>query len=281
MQMAMDGTRTDGTRVAADEVLASFPVTPLRMPMTMYMVGVMYAPTDRVTLMGMVPVRRASMAHRTRRGAEFTTESGRIGDVQASALVRLLDAARQRVHLNLGLGAPTGSIDERGDTPVATNVRLPYPMQSGGGTWDVRPGLTYLGQWGDWSWGAQGVGTVRLGENAYDYALGNRLATTAWWSRLLTDGASVSLRLGIDTWGNISGADATLNAGIVPNADPTRHAGTRADLGMGINLYALGGVLSGHRLALEVLAPVYQRLDGPQLEADWTVVVGWQKVFAP
>lgn len=40
---------------------------------------------------------------------------------------------------------------------------------------------------------------MRISENEYDYALGNRFLTTTWFSRLLTDGASVSLRLGVDT----------------------------------------------------------------------------------
>ena len=281
MRMGMDGNRTDGDRVTSADVLTGFPVAPLRMPMEMYMAGVMYAPTDRVTLMGMVPVLRTSMDHRTRRGGEFTTTSGGAGDVRVSALVGVMDTARQRVHLNLGFSAPTGSIDERDDTPVATNARLPYPMQVGSGTWDLLPGLTYLGQTDQWSWGAQGIGTLRLGENEYDYALGHRFASTGWLSRLLSDNASVSVRLALDTWGNVSGADPALNRAMVATADPSRRAGARADVGVGLNLYGRAGALSGHRLSLEVLAPVYQDLDGPQLETDWTVIVGWQKAFAP
>ena len=34
--------------------------------------------------------------------------------------------------------------------------------------------------------------------------------------------------------------------------------------------------LRSHRLALEVGRPAYQNLDGPQLETDWTVTLGWQ-----
>ena len=195
MRMVMDGNRTDTARVPADGVLADYPVTPLRMPMDMYMVGAMYAPTDRLTLVGMVPVLDISMDHRTRTGVEFTTESGGIGDVQMSALVGVAAGARQRAHLHLGVSAPTGSIDERGETPAATNVRLPYPMQVGSGTWNVLPGLTYLGQTDAWSWGAQAIGTVRLGENEYNYALGHRVSTTAWFSRRLSESASASLRL--------------------------------------------------------------------------------------
>jgi len=32
----------------------------------------------------------------------------------------------------------------------------------------------------------------------------------------------------------------------------------------------------GNRLAIEVGAPVYQDLDGPQLETDLVLVLGWQ-----
>ncbi len=67
---------------------------------------------------------------------------------------------------------------------------------------------------------------------------------------------------------------------LVPTANPALRGGTCADLGVDINLYATEGSFAGHRLALEVLAPVYQSLDGPQLETDWTLVVGWQQVFA-
>ena len=137
MRMVMDGNRTDTARVPAAGVLVDYPVTPLQMPMDMYMVGAMYAPTDRLTLVGMVPVLGISMDHRTRTGVEFTTESGGIGDVQMSALVGVAAGARQRAHLHLGVSAPTGSINERGETPATTNVRLPYPMQVGAGAFDA------------------------------------------------------------------------------------------------------------------------------------------------
>jgi len=39
------------------------------------------------------------------------------------------------------------------------------------------------------------------------------------------------------------------------------------------------GLLLGHRLALEVGRPVYQNPDGPQLEADWTAMLGWPLLF--
>jgi len=55
--------------------------------------------------------------------------------------------------------------------------------------------------------------------------------------------------------------------------------GRRIDLLLGLNLYAPSGILKGQRLAVEAGAPVYQSLDGPALQMDWLVRVGWQWIF--
>ena len=60
MHMDMAGSRdgTDGLSVA--EIVSptghNFRVTPTAMPMRMHMIGAMYAPTDELTLMAMLPV---------------------------------------------------------------------------------------------------------------------------------------------------------------------------------------------------------------------------------
>jgi hypothetical protein len=64
--------------------------------------------------------------------------------------------------------------------------------------------------------------------------------------------------------------------GIVPTADPDLRAGRRVDLLVGAAFTPQAGLLRGHRLALEIGRPVYQNLDGPQLETDWTATLGWQ-----
>jgi hypothetical protein len=66
---------------------------------------------------------------------------------------------------------------------------------------------------------------------------------------------------------------------MVPSASPHLRAGRRLDLGVGVNLEVAGDTLRGQRLALEVLRPLWQHLDGPQLETDWELVVGWQYAF--
>ena len=184
----------------------------------------------------MVPLLGISMDHRTRTGVEFTTESGGIGDVKMSALVGV-----GRGRAPAGAPAPwrerTDRLDQRAGRDPRRHQRPATLSHAGrqrhlGTCW---PGLTYLGQTDAWSWGAQALGTVRLGE--YDYALGHRVSTTAWFSRRLSESASASLRLGVDRWGNISGAAPGLHPKMVPTADPARRAGSRANLGVGINLY--------------------------------------------
>ncbi len=66
---------------------------------------------------------------------------------------------------------------------------------------------------------------------------------------------------------------------MVPTADSKRRAGERLDLLLGLNLFQTKGFLEGHRITVEGGLPIYQSLDGPQLENDWYVNVAWQWTF--
>jgi len=285
MRMNMEGTRdgTDGVS-DADVVSATGPygymVTPTSMPMDMHMVGFMVAPSDRVTLMVMGNYLSSSMDHLTRAGGEFTTESSGFGDTKLSALIGLKSNG-VKVHLNAGVSLPTGSIDERDVTPASApnEVRLPYPMQVGSGTFDIEPGITIYDVTEGGAWGVQARGVFRTGENDNDYTLGNRFLGTAWLQYRLFDRMSASVRVEAQRWGNVDGADPTLNPMMIYTADPNLRAGTRIDLPLGFNYYFMDGPLFDHRLAVEINLPIYQDLDGPQMETDWVLTLGWQKAF--
>ena len=291
MWMPMDGNLdgTDGltpAEIVAPPGQPGFRLTPVEMPMQMTMLGGMYAPSRRVTFMAMLPFLSNTMDHASFRDPEtvaFTTHSGGVGDVSATALVLLSDAGRSRVHAGLGASFPTGSIDEADDTPMGEDSRLPYPMQVGSGTVDLLPSLTYLGQTDQFGWGAQARGTVRLGTNDRGYALGNRAGLTGWGSVVVTDAVSLSARLDGQAWGNIDGADPAYDMAVASNLVPTvftdLRAGERLDVSVGLNAYVPSGVAEGLRAAVEVGVPVYQRLAGPQLETDFVVTVGAQYAF--
>jgi hypothetical protein len=281
MPMRMDGNRDGTDSLDPPDVLTRFPVAPLRMPMSMHMFGVMVAPTDTLTLMGTVPVIDASMDHTTRRGAAFMTSAGGVGDVKVSGLLRLFNTHDQTAHLNLGLSLPTGAIDETDVTPASAPATaiLPYPMQLGSGTWDLMPGVTLLGQADRWSWGAQGLATIRLGNNDRGYRLGHRGLGTGWLAARINDWVSLSGRVQGTAWGNVHGADPALNPMMVPTANPSLRGGKRLDLAVGLNFEVASQTLHGQRLAVEFIKPLWQALDGPQLEDDWELVVGWQYAF--
>jgi len=308
MHMDMAGNRIGTDEVSPEEIVTTVPnrffgqpmqpqtlrVVPTEMPMNMHMFGAMYAPTDWITLMGMVNYIDKSMDHITFDGpmgntrlGTFTTESEGFGDTSLTALIRLFDKPRvdgnDHVHLNLGLSLPTGSITETDDilTPMGgtPTVRLPYSMQLGSGTFDLLPGITYTGRDGDFSWGAQYRATLRLeDENDEGYRRGHVHEATAWLAYQWEPWISTSLRVAGSSEGQIEGIDPNI-MGPVQTADPDNYGGERVDLFAGVNLVGQNGDLRGHRLAFEVGAPVYQDLNGPQMETDWTLTVGWQKAW--
>ncbi|AFY52946.1 hypothetical protein Riv7116_0342 [Rivularia sp. PCC 7116] len=279
MFMNMDGNRDGTNRISDSEVLQDFMVTPVDMTMEMHMFGAMYGVSDNLTVMAMVPFVSKEMEHLTRMGTRFTTNSEGIGDIKTTALYTIFDKDKQRIHLNIGASFPTGSINERDDTPAGDDQILPYPMQIGSGTFDLLPGITYLGQSGKGSWGAQALTTLRLGKNDNGYRLGNKYQLSGWIARNWTDWLSTSLRLTGKTWGDIDGADDRLNPMMIPTADPDLRNGTQINLGFGVNLYAPEGNLKGSRLAMEFELPILRDLDGPQLETDWQLTLGLQSSF--
>ncbi len=280
MYMQMDGNRDGTNRLAPSDILrpaGQFMVTPLDMDMTMHMFGLMYAPTSRWTLMWMLPFIDFSMDHLTAMGVNFTTESDGFGDLKFTGLYSLHKTDRNQWILNLGVSLPTGSIDEQDVTPASAPnaTQLPYPMQLGSGTVDFMPGITFTSSQLSYSWGAQLMAVIRNGENDNDYTLGNKLEITTWYARPFADRWSWSTRLSYQDLDNIDGADPRLNPMMVPTADPDRRGGTRVDFGFGLNLI-MPGTDKTNRLALEIETPVQQDLDGPQLETDLSITLGWQ-----
>ena len=303
MHMDMEGNRIGTNDVSPEQIVTGVPnvhfgqpmqpatlrVVPTKMTMDMIMAGAMYAPRDWLTLMAMGSYVRKEMDHITFQGGAgtnvlggFTTKSDGFGDTKLTGLIRLYEKDGHHVHLNAGISLPTGSITQSDDvlTPMNTRprLRLPYAMQLGSGTFDFLPGVTYTGGHGDLGWGAQASGTVRLGENDEDYSFGDVARLTVWGAYSWADWLSTSLRLSGEHEGRIDGSDAAIVAP-VQTANPAFYGGERVALAAGVNLLGSDGGLQGHRLGLEVEVPVYQNLNGPQMDRDWTVSVGWQKAF--
>lgn len=289
MTMGMEGNLDGSDDIALADILMPMPgtymVAPTEMTMGMHMLGAMYAPNDRVTLMLMTNFIDTEMDHVTAMGGAFSTSTSGLGDSSISGLYRLTNLDASNSHLILGLSLPTGSIDETGVTPASApnETQLPYPMQLGSGSYALEAGYSYNYYFDDWSWGGQVKGKVQLNDNDRDYKLGSRLTASAWAAKPLTPNFSLSARLELQDWADIEGADAALNAALVsnmvPTLDPSLRAGTRVDLGIGINWVTLSSEHSTLRLAAEYLVPVHQDLDGPQLGTDQSLILKTQLSF--
>ncbi|MGB3151885.1 MAG: transporter, partial [Maribacter sp.] len=68
MYMNMEGLKQEGNDASFDDALADYMVTPTKMPMNMHMLGSMYAPSDKLTLLAMINIVSMEMDHVTRMG---------------------------------------------------------------------------------------------------------------------------------------------------------------------------------------------------------------------
>ena len=280
MRMTMDGM-LDGTDSVSTSALLqmggdyNYMMVPTEMSMDMHMLGSMYGITDRLTIMGMINYIDNEMDMERRMGTPrtFSTSSSGLGDISLSLLYLFNQSEQQQWHGSIGLSLPTGSIDEEDDTPMGSNTHLPYNMQLGSGTFDLKPSITYLGTAKNMSWGAQIQSIIRLGENDNEYTLGNRNNLTLWYAYNKIPTATATVRLNYNDWGKIDGDDKELSMSPMmnPNADPDLRGGQRLDLGLGLN-----SSHGKHRFSIELLFPILQDLDGPQMETTLSTVLGYQ-----
>ena len=264
----------DGTSSVSDQsVLADprFMVAPTDMDMDMHMIGLMYAPTDRVTLMAMVNIVEMSMNHRRKDGLEFKTQSSGVGDSSLNVLLGLWDDNGAALHAGLGLLLPTADIDEEDFIPGPGETRLPYPMQLGSGSWGLAPSLTFKQHHPDWSYGAQTSAKIYLDDNDQGYRTGNRFELTTWAALPINECYSLSIRGTFADWGNIDGQDDDLLPLPVPTAHTNLRGGSKLDLSIGLNYFHAN---SGASAGLEIGKTLWQDLDGPQLGSDYWVTAG-------
>ncbi len=317
MGMAMEGLLDGTNTVSTEDALLHYQMVPTTMRMQMHSFGAMLAPHDSVTLMAMTSYRRNFMemegAHTHATGGHDhpvghqEMESTGLGDLRLSALVPLLNTSNVDLILNAGVSIPTGAIDVEGTHGGDELIVLPYPMQLGSGSFELRPAVTFAGTNGSWSYGAQAHAAIPLNHNSRDYRLAPTVGSTIWGARKLNDWLSISVRGSIQNWGNITTSaehtemessegehDHTAHDShaapvaptqtiyMSPTMDPNLQGGTRANLAAGVNFIVpdrFGSILAGQRFAVEFQTPVYQNLDGPQMALGWTIVAGWQYAF--
>ena len=152
-------------------------------------------------------------------------------------------------------------------------------MQIGSGTVSLLPGLTYLGQALPWGWAADFSSTVRVGRNGNGYRLGNRYQSSVSIARQLATWASLSAGVRGELWENIRGSDSRLDPNDEPTKDTNLQGGKRLNVVLGITFHPRNGILKGQHFHVQGEVPVWQSLDGPQMQRSWAIRGGWQIEF--
>lgn len=188
IKMEMRGNKIGSDNASDTEILSiantnalmspNLRVVPQHMEMNMTMLGVMYAPNADLTFMAMIGYVQKTMRLTTYnmmgiRIGNFETESERLGNSTISALFRGHITATSQIHYALGPSLPTGNTEEQDTllTPMNTRIaaRLPYAMQTGSGSYDLKPAITFNKHFENYNFGGQISAVVRLNDNDSDY----------------------------------------------------------------------------------------------------------------
>ncbi|MBL6723062.1 MAG: transporter [Candidatus Margulisbacteria bacterium] len=275
MGMTMNTLMKGHDTITESNALADYMMIPTSMESQMLMIGAMHAPSDTITLMVGIPYISKSMGMKNRMGMLSNARSQGFGDLKASGLITLYKKKGHQVHASIGASLPTGKIDQTN----AEGKIMGYGMQLGAGSIGVLPGITYLGQTQGLSWGAQLKGAFPLGSNERGYRLGNASEANVWAGAIVHPSLSIGAHIQ-SKWNNaIQGKDADLNAAMSPGNDPSLHASSQTNMGLGINYLGRHGGLKGHRIAIEWLTPINQYKKGVHLKKDSMIVAGWQHSF--
>jgi hypothetical protein len=214
-------------------------------------------------------------------GLTGSVSASGLGDLEGHLMAGLHDGWPVRAHVSAGMSFPTGSVTETGTTPDQPGaVRiLPYPLQTGSGTYAFLPSgtLAVENQFG--TVGFQGTGRLHLTENDRDWHPGDLFEGNVFLQYRFNDWVSGSARVSVARWNDVSGADPDH----LPQSSPMHwtqaQGGSRVEIPVGLNLRFASGALEGHRLGAEALIPVHQSLNGPQLRSRYGVTASWGYTF--
>lgn len=271
----------------------NFPVVPTKMEQRVHLVDVSHdvAPGWRVSARVPWVQQRTNHVSIVPGFDTFDIETSGFGDI--SLLVTRMSQARadRTSSVAAGITLPTGSIEERGETPRGPGLMIvPYSMQIGSGTTDLLAGLSLggvraeLGRLGQASWTVSTQARLRMGANERGYRLGHQLTTelqlgTRPWARVWP--------LAGLTWamsGRIVGEDSSLTIPgpfpyPAPVTNPSLYGGTivNARVGVEIPLSIQPGRASARTsLTIQAARRVYAWLYGPQPPESWRFIAAWR-----
>ena len=218
-------------------------VIPKKMTMRMIMFGAMYAPSDKITLMGMAMFNDKEMILDTHQGmmarnylGSFETSSSDLSKISFSALFNLHKRESSRWHAIFGLEKSVGDNFEKGLVLTPMNMKasitLPYGMQPSDKALRLITGLTNVRSIGSFKLGNQLLVKKVIDEKDWNY--GDEFEYNLWFQGSFSEKASYSFRLNYKDQDSIDGSDKTIMAP-VQTANPLNYGGEVINFGIGIN----------------------------------------------
>ena len=266
--------------VTAESVLRDYQVAPVRMRMRMQMVGAMIGLPGNLATTFMLPITSRSMDHTTAAGGKFTTESNGIGDLNIGLTTSRHLVQNANAAFGITLSVPTGTTNAKDMTPASSpnKMILPYPMQLGSGSLEIKPEASASLQLGGFDLGGKMNATLRTGKNEIGYRLGNEFSSSLWIALEPVTSTQTSLALDYNSWGNISGSDPRLQQSLkmVPTADPKLRSGRELLLTPEVIVSKNTSRLGSHGFVLSGTIPLWHSLEGPQLGLAWSLNLGWR-----
>ena len=301
IQMKMKKNLLNGVKVSDDQILnqpniySSMPgmpdnlsIVPNEMTMNMLMTGVMYAPTDEITLMGMAMFTEKKMELSTYSPmmgrnflGSFNTSASGLSNFSVVALIKLHENLFSRSHFHLGIDKSNGNSNVQGTilTPMNMSVSttLPYGMQIGDNSLSLSTGLTLVASWKNLIWGSQYIYKSVIDKD--EWAFGNKLSSSTWVQKKLSYNFSISARASYVQSEKISGINPSI-AGPVQTANPENYGGRVINGAVGINLVTNFFDFSGKdRFAFELVFPIDQDKNGIQMKTSNSLIFGYQRSF--
>jgi len=246
----------------------------------------MYAPSDKITLMGMAMFNDKEMILDTHQGmmarnylGSFETSSSDLSKISFSALFNLHKRESSRWHAIFGLEKSVGDNFEKGLVLTPMNMKasitLPYGMQPSDKALRLITGLTNVRSIGSFKLGNQLLVKKVIDEKDWNY--GDEFEYNLWFQGSFSEKASYSFRLNYKDQDSIDGSDKTIMAP-VQTANPLNYGGEVINFGIGINaIFDIFGGRHKDRFAFEIIKPIDQNKNGLQMKDDITIHIGFQK----
>ena len=273
-QMYMGGMLDTTTKVSGEDVLApgsiytdsrGYTMSPTDMTMDMHMFMFMYH-SSRVMAMLMLHYMNNEMGMINAAGQTSTMKSSGMGDTVAT-----LEFPIKSLHAkySVGVSIPTGSITEHGPMAGMGDVRYPYGMQLGSGTYDILLGAGVEKRQRKLTYAANYQYVARTGENSEGYTLGNKYSVEGLLRYHFSSTINSDFNISFTEVDHISGRDQELLCSetgcMSPAADYQNTGGRRGDFRVGVK-YENSRMSS---FAFDYTQPFYQNLTGPQMRTDW------------